>query len=104
MPAANAHTPATTETTTGPSALPVSLISRHIDRKRRRLSGGATSAPSVMTMPDPMPLPKLITMATTVSPTSPPVSGSTAIAAPRTSMEGTATASLPWRSITFPDG
>src|SRR5947209_3104072 len=34
MPAANAHAPAITETTTGPSALPVSLISRHMDRKR----------------------------------------------------------------------
>ena len=55
-------------------------------------------------MPDPMPLPKLMTMATTVSPTIPPVSGRTAIAPPRTSIDGTATASLPCRSITFPDG
>nr|WP_232792316.1 hypothetical protein [Actinacidiphila yeochonensis] len=55
-------------------------------------------------MPLPIPLPKPIIIATTVSDASPWVSGSTAWPAPSTSIDGTAIHSRPKRSMIWPDG
>ena len=104
MPAARVHAVATTETTSGPVAVPVSLMVRQTERKPIFPSVGATSAPSVITMPEPMPLPKLMAIATSASDAVRPVSGSSVVAPPRMTIDGMATLSRPKWSITQPDG
>ena len=104
MPAARDDSVATTETTTGPAALPASLITRHTDRNGNLPSAGATSAPSVIMMPEPIPLPTLISIASTVSMRALCASGSAIMLAPMINIAGTAMNSRPCRSMTFPDG
>ena len=82
----------------------MSDMSRHTPRKCARPWRGEWSAPSVMFMPEPMPLPKPIASATSNSVTTPAVKGINSIAAPMMSIDGTATQRRPLMSITLPAG
>jgi hypothetical protein len=58
MPQASPAAAVTTERMTGPTPEPASASSRQMPRKVGRPIAGEVSAARVMTMPEPMPLPK----------------------------------------------
>jgi len=88
----------------GPPPWPRSEISRHTARNRGRPTGGDASAPSVMSSPADRPLPRPMSMATAMSVARSVVSGSSAYDRPRMTIDGTATARLPYRSMALPAG
>lgn len=69
-----------------------------------RPASGATSPDSVITSPEPNPLPKPITTAARASVSAEPDSGTIAMPAPRMAMDGMAFARRETRSISTPAG
>ncbi len=110
MPPSTTHAVASGATTvmaltsSGPPEMPQSTNSRQPPRNCGRASAGAASAPSVITMPEPRPLPRAMSSATTVRVGIDAVSGSAAMPRPSTTTVGTATHARPKRSITAPAG
>lgn len=88
----------------GPAARPKSANRRHPPRNCGLASAGAASAPRVITMPEPIPLPRAMTSATAVSAGMEPVRGSAIIPRPRMTTVGTAIQARPNRSMTAPAG
>src|SRR5690606_5557836 len=95
---------ATADRITGPKLLPRSATSRHMPRNSVRPVLGAESAPSVMTMPEPMPLPMPSIIDITTNPTTPVVNDVPIRAMPISKVQGNATQSRPRLSISVPAG
>src|SRR5690606_36948740 len=88
----------------GPELVPVSEIKRHRPKNWVRPSSGAASAPSVITMPEPKPLPSPISMHTSTNGTRVVQRGIAANDSPNSNVQGRATQRRPYSSITFPAG
>ena len=104
MPATRPAAAVTPDRMSGPTPCPVSDSSRHSPRNVGRPISGETSADSVITMPDPIPLPNPISIATSVRVSALWVAVISMNESPRTSAHGTATQRRPCRSMTFPAG
>ena len=101
---ASGATAATALTSSGPPVLPMSPHSRHAPRNCDLPSSGAASAPRVITMPDPRPLPHAMSAITRATDTASVASGSSRQATAIDSTTGTATTIRPRVSISQPPG
>ena len=88
----------------GPIVEPVSLSWRHRPRNGARPTSGEKSAPSVITMPEPMPLPNPSAQLAASTAAKVWANGSATRAAAMMSIDGTATAARPRTSMTLPAG
>ena len=102
--AASGATALTALISSGPAAAPESLHSRQPPMNWARSATGAASAPSVITTPAEIPLPRPIRAATRPTPSGLSVSVSSRNPSPSTSMAGTATNTRPNRSMIAPPG